>query len=85
MRRGFIAPGECAAIDEPQVEAARGPVPMQCIADGPLVVGPGVELQCSDGRRITRPAGLTLCRCGQSANKPFCDGSHARVAFRAGD
>ena len=58
---------------------------MQCIADGPLVVGPGVELQCSDGRRITRPAGLTLCRCGQSANKPFCDGSHARAAFRAGD
>ena len=85
MRRGFIAPGECAAIDEPQVDAAQGSVAMQCIADGPLVVGPGVELQCSDGRRITRPAGLTLCRCGQSANKPFCDGSHARAAFRAGD
>jgi CDGSH-type Zn-finger protein len=24
---------------------------------------------------------LSLCRCGQSANKPFCDGTHARVAF----
>ena len=80
-----MAPGELAAIDEPQAEAASGRVTVQAVSDGPLVVGAGVELQGSQGQRITRPAGLTLCRCGQSANKPFCDGSHARAGFRAPD
>ena len=26
---------------------------------------------------------VLLCRCGQSANKPFCDGSHERAEFRS--
>jgi CDGSH-type Zn-finger protein len=52
--------------------------------NGPLKVeGDAIELVDQDGR----PFGLagrtvvSLCRCGQSANKPFCDGTHARVGF----
>jgi CDGSH-type Zn-finger protein len=52
--------------------------------DGPLIVRGDFVIQAQDGTPI--PAGrktVALCRCGRSALKPFCDGSHARTGFRA--
>lgn len=52
--------------------------------NGPLrIEGDGIVLTDQDGR-VFGLAGRTvvsLCRCGQSANKPFCDGSHNKVGF----
>ena len=52
--------------------------------NGPLIVRGDVELVTQDGRRID-PGRTTiaLCRCGRSATKPFCAGSHKTVGFRA--
>jgi CDGSH-type Zn-finger protein len=52
--------------------------------DGPLVVRGQFTLASQDGQPI--PPGrrtVALCRCGRSAIKPFCDGTHARTGFRA--
>lgn len=53
--------------------------------NGPcLVDGDDVRVVDADGNEfpITRRP-FTLCRCGYSANKPFCDGSHNREGFEA--
>ena len=52
--------------------------------DGPLIVRGRFVITGQDGQPV--PAGrktVALCRCGKSANKPFCDGSHTRTGFRA--
>ena len=49
--------------------------------NGPLKVDGPAELCSGTGRAVTRAEQLFLCRCGRSANKPFCDGSHKRNGF----
>lgn len=51
---------------------------------GPIAVEGDVELTDHEGKPIdlgTRTR-ILLCRCGESAYKPFCDGAHNRVAER---
>ena len=52
--------------------------------DGPLLVRGEVTFVTQDGTRI-QPGRSTvaLCRCGKSARKPFCDGTHKIAGFRA--
>ena len=50
---------------------------------GPLRVAGPVEVVTGTGKTVNRVTGAAFCRCGQSANKPYCDGSHARVGFQA--
>ncbi|MEU8820442.1 CDGSH iron-sulfur domain-containing protein [Actinoplanes sp. NPDC048796] len=53
--------------------------------DGPLIVRGDFELLTPDGEPIDPGRGtIALCRCGRSAVKPFCDGTHKAVRFRAG-
>ena len=52
--------------------------------DGPYHVRGSFKIVTEGGRTIAVDGNETwLCRCGQSANKPFCDGTHARVGFKS--
>ena len=49
--------------------------------NGPLRVTGGIELKDANWGQGASREHYTLCRCGASKNKPFCDGSHAQVGF----
>lgn len=49
---------------------------------GPIFVRGGIEIVDSEGEPYEIRNRVTLCRCGQSGNKPFCDGSHIKANFR---
>ena len=57
--------------------------------NGPLVVQGPVKIVAPDGRELPVPPRkdgrqaevVVLCRCGGSATKPFCDGTHKRIGF----
>lgn len=51
---------------------------------GPLWVRGGIRIESEDGTPYERRNRVTLCRCGKSANMPFCNGSHASIKFRDG-
>jgi CDGSH-type Zn-finger protein len=46
-----------------------------------------IEMVDDDGNKydLTGKTAFSLCRCGASANRPFCDGSHKRIEFQAPD
>ena len=50
-------------------------------ANGPLSLKGIAELQSADGQTCYRGNRMYLCRCGASSNKPFCDGTHAKIGF----
>lgn len=48
---------------------------------GPLWLRGGIPVAAADGFQYEVRNRVTLCRCGQSKNKPFCDGTHASIKF----
>ncbi len=49
---------------------------------GPLFVRGGIRVFSADGEPYEVRNRVTLCRCGRSGNKPFCDGTHIKAEFR---
>jgi len=71
---------------EPELEPSIGLVedPEKHVS-GPIFLKGGVPLEASDGTLYEKRNRVTLCRCGASRNKPFCDGGHIEAGFDDGD
>jgi CDGSH-type Zn-finger protein len=52
--------------------------------DGPLRLEGPCEVRAPDGAPLYHGSETALCRCGASANKPFCDGTHRQIGFKTG-
>lgn len=78
----FIATGEPLTRDMTMLSLRGGPLQIDAKPNGPLKFTGPVEIISGTGRGVERTTGCFLCRCGASANKPFCDGSHKRIGFK---
>ena len=81
-KAGFSDYGAVGESGDPEGESGGG-LTVQAIKDGPLALKGNVTIYNSSGRAAYRGGKAFLCRCGESANKPFCDGAHSKVGFKS--
>lgn len=86
-----------ASGSEPGRWSRPGCVTIRCREDGPFVIElpeagtvpvPEVRVIDHEGGEFPLPTGkraVALCRCGHSASRPFCDGSHRQAGFTAAE
>ena len=54
---------------------------VELMKNGPLLVKGNVDVKSHDGTVVTKEKMTAFCRCGASANKPYCDGKHKQAGF----
>lgn len=83
-----LAAGEVGRNHEGDDPRVGGPLPtlpqvpsITASKNGPLLIQFACEIKDADGNVIRTVEKASLCRCGQSKTKPFCDGSHRTNGF----
>lgn len=80
---GFTATGELPAAESLPAWDPAAPLEVTPLPNGPLKLSGPHEVTSGTGRAHKRGAQAFLCRCGGSARKPFCDGTHRAIGFSA--
>jgi CDGSH-type Zn-finger protein/uncharacterized Fe-S cluster protein YjdI len=80
---GFNATGEPPSGKTDMLPLRDGVLAIDPQANGPLRVRGNLEITSGTGRVVARVTSASLCRCGGSATKPFCDGTHTKIGFRS--
>jgi len=69
-----------AETDEASVQV-QAETKVEALPNGPMLVYGNVLIKDAKGNEIRKNNVTAFCRCGQSNNKPFCDGSHVAAGF----
>ena len=77
--RDYGAVGEKGDSDA----ASGGQVKISPAKDGPLLLSGNVRILNGSGQHAWQGQKVALCRCGESNNKPFCDGQHKKAGFKS--
>lgn len=80
---GFVASGEPETIAVDALTLRNGPVLVEPQPNRSLKLTGNLEIVSGTGRTVNKVTSVWLCRCGQSQNKPYCDGSHLAAGFVA--
>ena len=80
---GFAASGEPLTQAFDALAVRNGLLDVQARPNGPLRIVGNLEIVSGTGHTCNKVTETYLCRCGQSKNKPYCDGSHNAVGFVA--
>ena len=83
LDKEFLNPGKISEASEIAASQRPSKLTLSCIKDGPITFRGRLRLHNQFGQECVKMRG-SLCRCGQSASKPFCDGSHTRTGFKTG-
>src|SRR5512134_647418 len=63
------------------VEARAAATAIEVVKNGPYRVSGACRVHNARGEEVPVRGRFALCRCGSSASKPFCDGTHAKIGF----
>lgn len=63
-------------------QESKPEVSITIASSGPYLIKGNVEVLDAEGNLIETRENFALCRCGNSSNKPFCDGSHKKIDFQ---
>lgn len=80
---GFQASGEPPVKESAALARRDGALKVLPLPNGPLQIQGALEIVSGTGHTVNRVMQTYLCRCGGSANKPYCDGTHGKIGFKA--
>ena len=75
-------PSGALSIDDEAEQQVKGAITqINVTKGGPLLVKENLLITLPNGEQVEKEGMTALCRCGASANKPYCDGSHNNIEF----